>query len=94
MEQILFELLEQTAIVIALGIGIYALWKDKKETKKESKLERSAHAKTIKELIDKQQAELKYLNDYIRLRDIETLTALEDVTQAVENFIMLMTNPK
>jgi len=94
MEQLLFELLEQTAVVIALGIGIWALWKDKKESKKECKKERETHAQHIKELIDKQQSELKYLNDYIRQRDIETLTALEDVTQAVENFIMLMTNPK
>ncbi len=94
MEQLLFELLEQTAVVITLGIGIYALWKDKKETKKEMQKERETHAQTIKELIDKQQAELKHLNDYIRQRDVETLTALEDVTTAVENFIMLINNSK
>lgn len=94
MEQLLFELLEQTAVVITLGIGIYALWKDKKETKKEITKERQTHSKTIKELIDKQQGELKHLNDYMRQRDVETLTALEDVTSAVENLILLMNNNK
>jgi hypothetical protein len=33
MEQLLFELLKQSAVVIALGIGNWAQWKEKKEIK-------------------------------------------------------------
>jgi hypothetical protein len=92
MEEILFKLLEQTPVIIALGIGIYALWKDKKETKKENLLERKYFSKTIKDINEKHAAELKTLNEYIRARDLETLEALETVTGAVEAISQLINN--
>jgi hypothetical protein len=92
MDDILYKLLEQTPVIIALGVGIYALWKEKKETKKETLLERKYHSKVIKEMTDKHAAELKILNEYIRARDLETLEALETVTAAVESINQLINN--
>ena len=83
MDEILFKLLEQTPVIIALGIGIYALWKDKKETKKETLAERKHHSKVIKEMNEKHAEELRTLNEYIRSRDMETLGSLEDLTSAI-----------
>ena len=83
MDEILFKLLEQTPVIIALGIGIYALWKDKKETKKENLAERKHHNKVIKEMNTKHADELKTLNEYIRGRDMETLESLEELTSAI-----------
>jgi len=83
MDEILFKLLEQTPVIIALGVGIFALWKDKKETKKENLQERKHHSKVIKEMNEKHAAELKTLNEYIRGRDMETLESLEELTSAI-----------
>lgn len=85
MDEIFIKLLEQTPVIIALGIGIYALWKDKQETKAEQITERATFAESIQKLNDKHAEELKQLNEYIRGRDLETLEALEQVTAAVEN---------
>lgn len=85
MDEILFKLLEQTPVIIALGIGIYALWKDKKETKKEALAERKFHTKQINEINEKHASELKTLNEYIRARDLETLEALEGVALSIES---------
>tara|TARA_R110002074_G_scaffold361843_1_gene534888 strand:- start:248 stop:544 length:297 start_codon:yes stop_codon:yes gene_type:complete len=93
MDQLLFTLLEQTPVIIALGIGIYALWKDKKETKVEMTAERKALRKEIKETKDNHSLHLKELNTYIRERDQETLEALQQVTSAVST-IQLMLNDK
>ena len=93
MDQLLFTLLEQTPVIVALGVGIYALWKDKKETKVEMTAERKALRKEIKETKDNHSLHLKELNTYIRSRDLETLGALEDVTTAVVA-IQLMLNDK
>jgi len=92
MDEILFKLLEQTPVIIALGVGIYALWKDKKETKKENLLERKHFSKTIKDTSEKHADELKTLNEYIRERDLETLEALETVTGAIESINQLINN--
>jgi hypothetical protein len=83
MDEILFKLLEQTPVIIALGVGIFALWKDKKETKKENLAERKHHSKVIKDIGEKHATELKTLNEYIRGRDMETLESLEELTSAI-----------
>ena len=93
MDQLLFTLLEQTPVIIALGVGIYALWKDKKETKVEMTNERKSLRKEIKETKERHAVHLKELNTYIRERDLETLGALEEVTAAVAT-IQVMLNEK
>lgn len=92
MDELFIKLLEQTPVIIALGIGIYALWIDKKETNKERLNERIAHAKIIQNLNDRHAEELKQLNEYIRGRDLETLEALEQVTAAVESIKLMLEN--
>ena len=93
MDQLLFTLLEQTPVIIALGIGIYALWSDKKETKIEMTNERKSLRKEIKETKERHALHLKELNTYIRERDQENLTALQEVTAAVST-IQMMLNDK
>ncbi len=90
MEEILFKLLEQTPTIIALSLGIFVLWKDKKETKKETISERKASRKELKDVKDTHALELKELNQYIRERDLETLEALEDVVNAVSSINTLI----
>jgi len=85
MNEILFKLLEQTPVIVALGVGIYALWKDKKETKKENLCERKHHSNQIAEIGEKHAEELKVLNEYIRSRDTETLESLEELTAAISD---------
>tara|TARA_R110000824_G_scaffold395070_6_gene595417 strand:- start:14350 stop:14637 length:288 start_codon:yes stop_codon:yes gene_type:complete len=90
MEEILFKLLEQTPTIIALSLGIFVLWRDKKETKKETIAERKASRKELKDVKDVQAIELKELNTYIRERDLETLEALESVVTAVSSINQLI----
>ena len=93
MDQLLFTLLEQTPVIIALGVGIYALWKDKKETKVEMTTERRSLRKEIKETKERHALHLKELNTYIRERDQENLTALQEVSSVVGT-IQVMLNDK
>jgi len=90
MDEILFKLLEQTPVIIALSLGIYALWKDKKETKVEMTKERNTARKELKETKERHSLVLKELNEYIRERDLETLGALEEVTAAVSSIHILI----
>lgn len=90
MDEILFKLLEQTPVIIALSLGIFALWKDKKETKVEMTKERAAARKELKETKERHAEALKGLNEYIRERDLETLGALEEVTTAVSSIHTLI----
>lgn len=92
MDELLVKLLEQTPVIIALGVGIYALWKDKMETKKEMQEERQHFLHQIAELTLKHADEVKQLNTYIRERDLETLEALEQVTAAVESIKTMLDN--
>ena len=89
----LFKLLEQTPVIIALSLGIFALWKDKKETKLEMTKERIAARKELKETKERHALALQKLNEYIRERDLETLSAMEEVTTAVTS-IQIMLNDK
>ena len=93
MDEILFKLLEQTPVIIALSLGIYALWKDKGHAKLEMTAERKAARKELKETKERHSLLLKELNEYIRERDLENLSALEDVSSAVAT-IQTMLNDK
>ena len=90
MDEILFKLLEQTPVIIALSLGIFALWKDKGVTKIEMTNERKAARKELKETKERHAEALKVLNEYIRERDLETLSALEEVTAAVSSIHTLI----
>ena len=92
MDELYIKLLEQTPVIIALGIGIYVLWKDKIDTKKEMQSERQSYINQTTELTNKHQEELKQLNEYIRSRDLETLEALQQVTEAVVSIKAMLEN--
>lgn len=94
MNELLLKLLEQTPVIIVLGLGVYVLYRDKKELTRQAIAERKSHAKQIKEQTDDQADELKALNKYIRGRDLETLEAVETVAEAVKAIQTLINRKK
>ena len=67
MNDILIKLLEQTPVVIVLGLAVYAVWQDGRRREKEFQKEREQH-----------KLELKEKNDYILERDKTTLETMKD----------------
>jgi len=94
MDELFLKLLEQTPVIIVMGVGLYVLWTEKRETKKETQEERLAHIKQITDLTDKHTNELKDLNNYIKERDLETLKALEETTLAFQTIQTLIADIK
>jgi len=90
MDELLLKLLEQTPVIIVLGVGIYALWKEKREDKQENQLERQSHQQQITDLTLKHTEEIKELNSYIKERDLETLKALEETTIAFQSIKQML----
>lgn len=90
MDELLLKLLEQTPVIIVLGVGIYAIWKEKREDKKEIQLERQSHQQQITDLTLKHVDEIKELNSYIKERDLETLKALEETTIAFQSIKQML----
>lgn len=90
MDQLLLKLLEQTPVIIVLGVGIYAIWNEKREEKKEMQKERQSHQQQVTELALKHSEEIKELNNYIKERDLETLKALEETTIAFQSIKQML----
>ena len=84
MEELIYKLLEQTPVVIALGVGIYATWKEKKQAFESAEKERKAHRKEIKDLQQLHSQELKELNALVRQHEKEHLEAIDSLTDALE----------
>lgn len=84
MEQLVFKLLEQTPVIIVLGLGIWD-YRNKLGTKdKEALSERKIHRKEIKEINDYHAQELKDLNAYVREHEKGHLEALDKLSDALE----------
>ena len=94
MDELLLKLLEQTPVIIVMGIGLYVLQAEKRETKEETQEERLAHIQQITELTNKHTNELKGVNNYIKERDLETLKALEDTSSAFQTIQTLISDIK
>ncbi len=92
MNELAAKLLEQTPVIIVLGVCLYALWNEKKTQIKEAHDERVLHKNEITEIYTKHAKEIKELNTYIRDRDLETLESLEDVTAAISSIKNLIEN--
>jgi len=90
MDELLLKLLEQTPVIIVLGVGIYAIWKEKREDKQENQLERQSHQQQITDLTLRHSEEIKELNTYIKERDLETLKALEETTIAFQSIKQML----
>lgn len=66
MEELLYKLLEQTPTIIALGVGIFALWKEKSKDKKEWIQERKTNQEHLDKLSTQHQEILEKLNIQIK----------------------------
>ena len=87
MDEILFKLLEQTPTIIALGVGLFALWKEKQKIQKEWLKEREQQMERIERLTTEHRTEVAELNTYVREREathIETIKDLIIIIQEVE----------
>jgi ABC-type nickel/cobalt efflux system permease component RcnA len=68
-EQVIGWLLQQAPVVIVMGLGLYFLWKDNKSIRKEAHKDRLKH-----------KEEMQKLNDDIRLKEVDYIKTLTDVT--------------
>ena len=84
MEQLLFKLLEQTPVIIVLGLGIWDYRNKLNAKDKEAISERKIHRKELKETNDKHAQELKDLNAYVREHEKGHLEALDKLSDAFE----------
>ena len=90
MDAILTKILEQSPVIVSLSLGVYALWSELKNAKKELADERKASRDELKDMKDVHALELKELNAYIRERDLDTQDTLNDVVAAVESIHQLI----
>ena len=90
MDAILTKILEQSPVIVSLSLGVYALWSELKNAKKELADERKASREELKDMKDAHALELKELNAYIRERDLDTQDTLNDVVGAVESIHLII----
>ncbi len=74
MNDILMKLLEQTPVVVVMGLGLYALWRELIRKEEAFTKEREQH-----------KAELKERNEYIIERDKETIETMKDYAALLES---------
>ncbi len=87
MDELLFKLLEQTPTIIAMGVGLFAVWKEKGKIQKEWLKERTEQMQRIERLTTEHKMEVSELNSYVREREaahIETIKDLITITEEVE----------
>lgn len=84
MDELLKKLLEQVPVIIALGIGIYALWKERAKTMDDATRDKKAQESRIDKMIADHKAEIKELNAYVREREVEHLSVMKDVKALLE----------
>jgi hypothetical protein len=86
LEQLLPKLLEQSALIIVLIVGSGLLWKDRNRIIQSGEKKERAAKKEVKELTANHSKELRDLNQLVRDHEREHLTALDALTDALENF--------
>tara|TARA_R110000824_G_scaffold151247_1_gene322198 strand:+ start:126 stop:392 length:267 start_codon:yes stop_codon:yes gene_type:complete len=84
MDEIFFKLLEQTPVIIVLGLGIWDYRSKLNAKDKEAFCERKTHRKELKETNDKHAQELKDLNAYVREHEKGHLEALDKLSDTLE----------
>ena len=73
--QVIFQkLLEQSPVVITLGVVIYFLYKNLKESETKNETQRVEH-----------KEELKELNEYVRDRELQHIDTLNNLTIIINN---------
>lgn len=84
MEEVLLFLLKQSAVVVALGLGNWAQWKEKKELKCDLIKLTEDHNKDKKELIESHKNEIKELNAIIQGNSDSNTEALTRISVTME----------
>jgi len=74
MNELVEKLLEQTPIVVLMGMSLYLLWNKQKNDNKEFIEERQEHKK-----------ELSELNEYVRERESEHIETLKDLSVLIQS---------
>lgn len=96
LEELLYKLLEQTPVIIVLGVGIYHFVKKIDQKEKEAIAERKAHKKELRELVDRHAAdtkemvekhgqEIKALNEKVWSDYKDNFQKFETLLDAIEN---------
>lgn len=84
MEEVLLFLLKQSAVVVALGLGNWAQWKEKKELKCDLIKLTEDNNKDKKELIDSHKLEIRELNAIIQGNSDSNTEALTRISVTME----------
>lgn len=85
MEEILFKLLEQSAVVVSLGVGIYAIWKEKAKKEAEHVTERKEANVRLEKIVREHQNELKEIYKGVHQRELDQIQTLKDLTVILNN---------
>jgi len=84
MDELMFKLLEQTPTIIVLGVGIWALWKDRNAIAKDGELERKEMLKVIERLAKEHRLEVRELQSYQRTVEKEFLNMFSEICNTLE----------
>jgi len=84
MDELMFKLLEQTPTIIVLGVGIWALWKDRNAIAKDGELERKEMLKVIERLTKEHRLEVRELQSYQRTVEKEFLNMFSEICNTLE----------
>ncbi len=100
MEVILFNLLEQSPVIIfvtiflglpiVLCVVIYFMWKLLRKEEKQAITERKAHKKELKELNESKEIELKDFQKILREQDSENRETLQTLIHTLESLKSLI----
>jgi len=100
MEVILFNLLEQSPVIIfvtiflglpiVLCVVIYFMWKLLRKEEKQAMAERKAHKKELKELNESKEIELKDFQKILREQDSENRETLQTLIHTLESLKSLI----
>jgi ABC-type nickel/cobalt efflux system permease component RcnA len=85
MEQILIKLLEQSAVVVALGVGVWAIYKEKQKIAQDAINERKDATQRIDKLIKEHHEEIKEMSKDLHLREIKQLDTLAQLVTILED---------
>ena len=84
MDQLLQKLLEQTPVIIVMGLSIYELLSQNRLLRAEAKQERDTHKKELSEVNAKHTEQIKEYTTHIRESGIANLETLSDVATLLE----------
>ena len=85
MEQILIKLLEQSAVVVALGVAVWAIWKEKAKINQDATSDRKEANNRIDKLTKEHQDELKSIIKEVHDRELKQIETLNNLLTIITN---------